>query len=100
MILAWLVLILSMAMFLFCFQVNCQEILSRQFDPVYFQSIVNKGGYLRCIHFATATKLSSSYDLPTTKALNLMKQVFQSFLPILVLSGGEPLFIRHDIFDF
>jgi MoaA/NifB/PqqE/SkfB family radical SAM enzyme len=38
------------------------------------------------------------YDLPTTKALNLIKQVSQSFLPILVLSGGEPLF-RQDIFD-
>jgi AdoMet-dependent heme synthase len=60
---------------------------------------VTKGCNLRCIHCrATATELSSPYDLPTTKALNLIKQVSQSFLPILVLSGGEPLF-RHDIFD-
>ncbi|HXX21558.1 MAG TPA: radical SAM protein [Terriglobia bacterium] len=60
---------------------------------------VTKGCNLRCIHCrATASELSSPYDLPTTKALNLIKQVSQSFLPILVLSGGEPLF-RHDIFD-
>jgi MoaA/NifB/PqqE/SkfB family radical SAM enzyme len=60
---------------------------------------VTKGCNLRCIHCrATATELSSPNDLPTTKALNLIKQVSQSFLPILVLSGGEPLF-RPDIFD-
>jgi len=60
---------------------------------------VTKGCNLRCIHCrATATELSSPTDLPTTKALNLIEQVSQYALPILVLSGGEPLF-RHDIFD-
>jgi len=60
---------------------------------------VTKGCNLRCIHCrATASELSSTLDLPTTKALNLIKQVSQSFLPILVLSGGEPLY-RHDIFE-
>ena len=60
---------------------------------------VTKGCNLRCIHCrATASELLSPLDLPTTKALNLIKQVSQSFLPILVLSGGEPLF-RHDIFE-
>ena len=60
---------------------------------------VTKGCNLRCIHCrATASELLSPYDLPITKALNLIKQISQSFLPILVLSGGEPLF-RHDIFD-
>ena len=60
---------------------------------------VTKGCNLRCIHCrATANELSSNYDLPTTKALNLIKQVSQSFQPILVLSGGEPLY-REDIFD-
>ena len=60
---------------------------------------VTKGCNLRCIHCrATASELLSQNDLPLTKALNLIKQVSQSFLPILVLSGGEPLF-RHDIFD-
>jgi len=54
---------------------------------------------LRCIHCrATATELSSPNDLPTTKALNIIKQVSQLSLPILVLSGGEPLF-RQDIFE-
>ena len=60
---------------------------------------VTKGCNLRCIHCrATATELSSSLDLPTTKALNIIKQVSQLSLPILVLSGGEPLF-RADIFE-
>ncbi len=60
---------------------------------------VTKGCNLRCVHCrATATELSSPYDLPTTKALNLIEQVSQVSLPILVLSGGEPLF-RSDIFE-
>ena len=41
MILAWLILVLSMAMFFFYFEVTCQEILRRQFDQEYFQSIAN-----------------------------------------------------------
>ena len=60
---------------------------------------VTKGCNLRCVHCrATATELSSPLDLPTTNALNVIKQVSQYSLPILVLSGGEPLF-RKDIFD-
>ena len=60
---------------------------------------VTKGCNLRCIHCrATATELSSINDLPTTKALNIIKQVSQLSLPILILSGGEPLF-RKDIFE-
>jgi radical SAM protein with 4Fe4S-binding SPASM domain len=60
---------------------------------------VTKGCNLRCIHCrATATELSSPNDLPTTKALNIIKQVSQLSLPIIVLSGGEPLF-RDDIFE-
>ena len=60
---------------------------------------VTKGCNLRCIHCrATATELSSPLDLPTAKALNLIEQISQHAKPILVLSGGEPLF-RADIFD-
>lgn len=60
---------------------------------------VTKGCNLRCIHCrATATELTSPLDLPTTNALNVIKQVSQYSLPILVLSGGEPLF-RKDIFE-
>jgi hypothetical protein len=44
MILAWLILVLSMAMFFFYFQVTCQKILRRQFDQEYFQSIANATG--------------------------------------------------------
>ena len=60
---------------------------------------VTKGCNLRCVHCrATATELSSINDLPITKALNIIEQVSQLSLPILVLSGGEPLF-RKDIYE-
>src|SRR5271157_5770561 len=60
---------------------------------------VTKGCNLRCIHCrATATELSSPTDLPTDKALEIIRQIADFSNPILVLSGGEPLF-RHDIFQ-
>jgi radical SAM protein with 4Fe4S-binding SPASM domain len=60
---------------------------------------VTKGCNLRCIHCrATATELSSPLDLPTSKALNLIEEIANYASPILVLSGGEPLY-RADIFE-
>lgn len=60
---------------------------------------VTKGCNLRCIHCrATATELSSPTDLPTEKALKIIDQIADAANPILVLSGGEPLY-RSDIFQ-
>jgi len=60
---------------------------------------VTKGCNLRCIHCrATATELSSPLDLPTSKALSLIEEIAAYASPILVLSGGEPLY-RADIFE-
>jgi len=60
---------------------------------------VTKGCNLRCIHCrATATELSSPTDLPTRTALNIIDQIAAGANPILVLSGGEPLY-RSDIFQ-
>lgn len=60
---------------------------------------VTKGCNLRCIHCrATATELSSPTDLPTTRALDIITQIAAYASPILVLSGGEPLY-RRDIFQ-
>src|SRR5512147_3068331 len=60
---------------------------------------VTKGCNLRCIHCrATATELMSPTDLPTTKALDIISQIAAYANPILVLSGGEPLYSR-DIFE-
>jgi radical SAM protein with 4Fe4S-binding SPASM domain len=60
---------------------------------------VTKGCNLRCIHCrATATELSSPSDLPTATALGIIDQIAAAANPILVLSGGEPLF-RSDIFQ-
>ena len=60
---------------------------------------VTKGCNLRCIHCrATATELMSPADLPTAKALDIIKQIADFGSPILVLSGGEPLY-RPDIFE-
>jgi len=60
---------------------------------------VTKGCNLRCIHCrATATELSSPTDLATRTALNIIDQIAAASNPILVLSGGEPLY-RSDIFQ-
>src|ERR1700747_1324945 len=60
---------------------------------------VTKGCNLRCIHCrATATELSSPTDLPTRTALNIIDQIAAAANPILVLSGGEPLY-RSGIFQ-
>ena len=60
---------------------------------------VTKGCNLRCIHCrATATELSSPTDLPTSTALEIVDQIVAAANPILVLSGGEPLY-RNDIFQ-
>ena len=60
---------------------------------------VTKGCNLRCIHCrATATELTSPADLPTAKALDIITQISEFANPILVLSGGEPLY-RTDIFQ-
>jgi len=60
---------------------------------------VTKGCNLRCVHCrATATELASPSDLPTAQALNIIDQIAEFANPILVLSGGEPLY-RPDIFQ-
>ncbi len=60
---------------------------------------VTKGCNLHCIHCrATATELSSPLDLPTSKAKEIIEQIAAYGNPILVLSGGEPLY-RRDIYD-
>jgi len=60
---------------------------------------VTKGCNLRCIHCrATATELSSPSDLSTESVLRVIDQIATVSSPILVLSGGEPLF-RRDIFQ-
>jgi radical SAM protein with 4Fe4S-binding SPASM domain len=60
---------------------------------------VTKGCNLRCIHCrASATELSSPTDLATRRALGIIDQIAGYANPILVLSGGEPLY-RSDIFQ-
>jgi radical SAM protein with 4Fe4S-binding SPASM domain len=70
-----------------------------QFKPRLIFWEVTKGCNLRCVHCrATATELSSPTDLPTARALDIIDQIASFANPILVLSGGEPLY-RPDIFD-
>ena len=60
---------------------------------------VTKGCNLRCIHCrATATERSSPTDLAMGNALEIIDQIAAAANPILVLSGGEPLY-RSDIFQ-
>jgi radical SAM protein with 4Fe4S-binding SPASM domain len=71
----------------------------KEFKPRLIFWEVTKGCNLRCIHCrATATELMSPDDLPTSKALDIIKQIADFGNPILVLSGGEPLY-RRDIFE-
>ncbi|MGC2111461.1 MAG: radical SAM protein [Candidatus Korobacteraceae bacterium] len=71
----------------------------KEYKPRLIFWEVTKGCNLRCIHCrATATELMSPNDLPTEKALNIISQIADFSNPILVLSGGEPLY-RHDIFQ-
>jgi AdoMet-dependent heme synthase len=70
-----------------------------QFIPRLVFWEVTKGCNLRCIHCrASATELSSPTDLPTKTALGVIDQIASFANPILVLSGGEPLY-RSDIFQ-
>jgi AdoMet-dependent heme synthase len=72
---------------------------SEQFKPRLIFWEVTKGCNLRCIHCrATATELSSPTDLPTSRAIAIIDQIASFANPILVLSGGEPLY-RADIFE-
>jgi len=71
----------------------------QEFKPRLIFWEVTKGCNLRCIHCrATATELSAPTDLPTAKALDIIDQIAALANPILVLSGGEPLY-RSDIFQ-
>ncbi|HEY1731863.1 MAG TPA: radical SAM protein [Terriglobales bacterium] len=71
----------------------------KEYKPRLIFWEVTKGCNLRCIHCrATATELMSPADLPTDKALNIISQIAEFSNPILVLSGGEPLY-RPDIFQ-
>ena len=72
---------------------------SKEFRPRLIFWEVTKGCNLRCIHCrATATELSSPSDLATKHALDIIDQIAAVANPILVLSGGEPLY-RSDIFQ-
>jgi radical SAM protein with 4Fe4S-binding SPASM domain len=78
---------------------NGQSAAKTEFKPRLIFWEVTKGCNLRCIHCrATATELSSPTDLPTAKALDIIDQIVTVSNPILVLSGGEPLY-RSDIFQ-
>ena len=71
----------------------------KQFKPRLIFWEVTKGCNLRCIHCrATATELMSPSDLPSGKALDIIAEIADFGNPILVLSGGEPLY-RADIFQ-
>ena len=78
---------------------NGRPAKTEEFKPRLIFWEVTKGCNLRCIHCrATATELSSPTDLPTKKALEIIDQIATVSSPILVLSGGEPLY-RSDIFQ-
>jgi radical SAM protein with 4Fe4S-binding SPASM domain len=71
----------------------------KEFIPRLVFWEVTNGCNLRCVHCrATATELASPNDLSTPRALDIITQIADFCSPILVLSGGEPLY-RPDIFQ-
>ncbi len=64
MILASLILIVSTALFLFYLQVTCQNILRRQFEQEYFQSIVNANR----LEFPSVRKALEGFEGPVDYA--------------------------------
>lgn len=59
---------------------------------------LTKGCNLRCVHCrASAQELASPLDLDTGDALKVIDKIAAYAHPVLVLSGGEPLF-RKDLF--
>ena len=78
---------------------EAQTVADTPFIPRLVFWEVTKGCNLRCIHCrATATQLSAPTDLSTEASLGIIDQIAAFANPILVLSGGEPLF-RRDIFQ-
>ena len=80
MILAWLILVLSTAIFFFYFQVTCQKILRRQFDREYFQSIAN---VIR-LEFPTLRKSLEGFGAPVDYS-RLPKMLKSDFLALTYL---------------
>ena len=85
-----------------CFQKTGGDDLSPGPPPEFVPRLVfwelTTGCNLRCLHCrATAQELASPLDLSTPQALRVVEQVSSYAHPILVLSGGEPLF-RKDLF--
>ena len=79
--------------------VNGQHPQAKQHTPRLIFWELTKGCNLRCIHCrASATELSSPSDLSTKAGLDIIDQIAAVAAPILVLSGGEPLF-RSDVFQ-
>ena len=80
MIFAWLILVLSMAIFFFYFQVTCQRILCRQFDREYSQSIAN---VIR-LEFPTLRKSLEGFGAPVDYS-RLPKMLKSDFLALTYL---------------
>jgi len=73
--------------------------MNQEFVPRLVFWELTTGCNLRCVHCrATAQELASPYDLSTPDALKVIEQVSSVSHPILILSGGEPLF-RKDLFQ-
>lgn len=73
--------------------------LSQEYIPRLVFWELTTGCNLRCQHCrASAQELSSPFDLSTPDALRVIDDISSYAHPILVLSGGEPLY-RKDIYQ-
>lgn len=88
---------------------NCEYYLKLAYSPVAVQNErfvplvmswnVTRECNMKCSHcYINATDKKLDNELNTQEAKNLMDQIYQVSLPLLILSGGEPL-LRPDIFE-
>ncbi len=70
---------------------------SRPLRPVIFWNIT-RGCNLKCLHCYISAGPDTTGDLPTEKAIEIAHQISEMKIPLVVFSGGEPLY-RKDFFE-
>jgi heme b synthase len=71
-----------------------------EFVPKWIAWEITRRCNLRCIHCRSSSELEvkNHPDFPTHEAFRILNDITAYAKPVIVLSGGEPLF-RHDVFE-
>lgn len=71
-----------------------------EIEPKWIALELTRRCNLKCVHCRSASKeeVAGHPDFPTEEAFRLIDDIASFSMPVLVLSGGEPL-MRSDVFD-